>query len=173
MLQQTLAVMATEFAATLIRTLRAAPIEELSRLLAETDAHAASPQARADEAIAVTRQARADEAIAATPTGSPPPRRHAPRASARAEPPPAPAAVTVDDSRSRDATIAYYAERGAKGATARQVSEHLAGLGLDGDASDRIVDALLAAGAVRDAGFRRAAGRNATAAVYVATLPST
>lgn len=157
MLQQTLAVMATEFAATLIRTLRAAPIDELSRLLAETDAPAVAPQARADEATA------------AAPTPKRPARRRAPRAGASVAPAPAPAPVTVDDSRSREATIAYYAERGAKGATARQVSEHLAGLGLDGDASERIVDALLAAGAVRDAGFRRAAGRNATAAVYVTT----
>ncbi|HQY64480.1 MAG: hypothetical protein IPF92_11875 [Myxococcales bacterium] len=77
--------------------------------------------------------------------------------------------MAVDDSKARAATVAYFAERGPKGATPRQVSEHLVGLGLDGDASDRIVDALLADGAVRDAGFRRAAGRNATAAVYVTT----
>lgn len=155
MLQQTLASMATEFAATLIRTLRAAPIDELSQLLADTDAPAAPPT-RAPEATAATTPSRRA-------------RRRAPRAPSTATPP---APAVVDDSKTRDATVAYYTERGAKGATTRQVAEHLAGLGLDADASDRVVAALVAAGAVRDAGFRRAAGRNATAAVYVATGPS-
>ena len=152
MLQQTLASMATEFAATLIRTLRAAPIDELSELLAETDAPATAPQVRA----------------AAPAASKPTPRRRARRRAPRG-PKTAPAPVMVDDSKAREATVAYYAERGAKGATTRQVAEHLAGLGLDADASDRVVDTLVADGAVRDAGFRRAAGRNATAAVYVAT----
>ena len=70
-----------------------------------------------------------------------------------------------------EATVAFYAERGARGATERQVATHLEGLGLGGDASREAVDALVANGTIADAGFRRAAGRNATAAVYV-VLPS-
>ena len=80
--------------------------------------------------------------------------------------------MAVDDSKARAATVAYFAERGPKGATPRQVSEHLVGLGLDGDASDRIVDALLADGAVRDAGFRRADDYMTTLSSTVSVAPS-
>lgn len=67
-----------------------------------------------------------------------------------------------------DAIVAFYVERATRGATERQVASHLEGLGLDTNASTAAVEALVANGTIRDAGFRRAAGRNATAPVYVA-----
>lgn len=165
MLQQTLVAMATEFAATLLRTLRAAPLDELAELLEEqSDAPAMAPasEPRASDTATVT----------ATPARKPArlaqKRRVAQKTEELVTLPPTP----PDDSAARVATLAFYAERGAKGATSRQVSEHLAGLGLDAGASERVVDALAADGLVRDAGFRRAAGRNATAAVYVACATS-
>ena len=71
-----------------------------------------------------------------------------------------------------DAIVAFYVERATRGATERQVASHLEGLGLDTNASTAAVEALVANGTIRDAGFRRAAGRNATAPVYVANPPS-
>lgn len=71
-----------------------------------------------------------------------------------------------------DTIVAFYVERATRGATERQVASHLEGLGLDTNASTAAVEALVANGTIRDAGFRRAAGRNATAPVYVANPPS-
>ncbi|MFO0644081.1 MAG: hypothetical protein U0183_32945 [Polyangiaceae bacterium] len=71
-----------------------------------------------------------------------------------------------------DAIVAFYVERATRGATERQVASHLEGLGLDTNVSTAAVEALVANGKIRDAGFRRAAGRNATAPVYVANPPS-
>jgi hypothetical protein len=65
------------------------------------------------------------------------------------------------------AALAFFVERGTRGATAQQLGDHLAQLGLAG--STDVVTSLAETGGIRDAGFRRAAGKNATAPVFIAS----
>ncbi len=189
MLQHTLDQLASDFASRLIGALRAAPLDELLELMrppvralapadakdaprqpprashapppatpatATATAGAAKPARAPAPARVVTRSSRAPAPSAKpAPSGKPEP-------SAKPEPPPA----AVPDAELTAAALAYFAERGSRGATAQQVAAHLAERGLTTTAD--VVGALVTAGAIRDAGFRRAAGRNATAAVFVA-----
>ena len=63
------------------------------------------------------------------------------------------------------AALAFYDERGNRGATAQQLDAYLTELGLAPTAD--VVRVLADRGAIRDSGFRRAAGKNATAPVFI------
>ena len=142
MLQQKLARLASDFASQVIHALAAAPIDELIELTQRPASHA-KPKA-------VTK-------------GSPMKKRRATRSpTTNSAPPPAPPNREVTT-----AALAFFAERGPRGATAPHLGTHLTELGLSSPPD--IVDALAKSGAIRDAGFRRAAGKNATSPVYVAT----
>jgi hypothetical protein len=137
MLQQKITRLAAAFAAQIIGVLTAAPLDELVNL-------------------------------ASGPTSRPVVRAKAPSAKKKTRPQkstaPAPSAPSAEVT---TAALAFFGERGSRGATAQQVGERLAELGLA--APNDVVDVLAKSGGIRDAGFRRAAGKNATAPVYVAT----
>jgi hypothetical protein len=80
---------------------------------------------------------------------------------AKKKEPTAPVAKKVDDDLMRVA-LAFFAERGAKGATVAQLEEHAGSAG-----GSEVVAALTQRGALRDTGMRRATGKG-TAAVFVA-----
>jgi hypothetical protein len=151
MLQQKIARLASDFASQLIGVLTAAPLEELAEL-DRPSARSAPPAVRkiakpmATKPVAA-KKVRATKKSAITATTAPVGPSHEVKAAA----------------------LAFVAERGSKGATAHQVDAYLTELGLP-SAVD-VVGVLSKAGAIRDAGFRRAAGKNATAPVYVATSP--
>jgi hypothetical protein len=147
MFEEKIARLAADFAAEMIRVLTAAPLDELIALASE-------PRPRARAAPGAPTRTRTSK------------RRTAPRPATLASEPssepssgPGPA-VTA-------AAMAFFAERGTRGATGQQVGERLAELGLPAQAG--VIEVLTRAGGIRDAGFRRAAGKNATATVYVAS----
>lgn len=150
LLEQKISRIAADFAERIVGALMSAPIDELVAFSeSRPPPHAAEP-GRAAHAP------RARRASAAKATTTP-----APRASSPAEP-----AVEMIV-----AALAIITERGARGATAQQLGELLSAVGLatSGSEAAELVAYLVKSGGVRDAGFRRAAGKNATAPVYVAT----
>ena len=155
-LEQKISRIAADFAARIVDALTAAPVEELLEL-----ATSAVP-------LRATRAARATRATPAVKrsTSSSSPARPAspPRAPAPSVPSAPPAEVVA-------AALAFFRERGARGVTAPQLGDRLAELGLAGAvrAPGDVVAQLANSGEIRDAGFRRAAGKNATASVFVAT----
>ena len=153
MLQQKIARLASDFASQLIGVLTAGPLEELVQF---TRPVASRPLA---------------EKKAVTPTSKTAPRKSAPKKAALKLPaqsagPDLPNAQALRWREVTTAALEFFAERGTRGATAHQLGVHLTELGLASSAD--VVGALAKSGAVRDAGFRRAAGKNATAPVYVA-----
>ena len=155
MLHQKLTRLAADFAAQIIGVLTAAPLDELVDLASGTNAR---PQP-VNRPAPVSRPA---------PVKRPPPTIRTSTTKKRA---PAtrtpPASPLLPGPEVTAAALAFFAERGSRGATAQQVGERLAELGLPAPAD--VVAVLAQSGGIRDAGFRRAAGKNATAPVYVAT----
>lgn len=149
MLQQKITRLAAEFAAQIIGTLTAAPLDDLVAL---TSGRA---PAKSRPPVARTKAARASSLKKSAPT------RRAPAGSSSPSSPSAPSAATTT------AALAFFVERGTRGATAQQLGDHLAQLGLAG--STDVVTTLAETGGIRDAGFRRAAGKNATAPVFIAS----
>jgi hypothetical protein len=149
MLEEKIARLAADFAAEIIRALTAAPLDELVEL-----ASARRARAPARGAPTAPTRTRASKQRTALRPGGP-----------AAEPSFAPAAEPSPEVTA--AALAFFVERGSRGATDQQVGERLTELGLAAPAG--VIDMLARAGGIRDAGFRRAAGKNATATVYVAS----
>lgn len=148
LLEQKISRIAAEFADRIIGALTSAPIDELVAL------SSSPPVPRPAQPGRTTHPPRASgRTLKATV-------RPAPSASSPAEP----------SAEIMTAALAFFAERGSRGATAKQVGERLSELGLAAAAGVvDVVGVLEKSGRIRDAGFRRAAGKNATAPVYVAT----
>ncbi|MBK8213551.1 MAG: hypothetical protein IPK71_07325 [Myxococcales bacterium] len=145
---------------------KAAPKSDTTGVAALPKTTAAETPAKASTEVTPRRspKAKAARATTAPEATTPATRKRARDAQPEARPELSPSVL--------DAIVAFYVERATRGATERQVASHLEGLGLDTNASTAAVEALVANGTIRDAGFRRAAGRNATAPVYVANPPS-
>jgi len=148
MLQQKIARLASDFASQLIGVLTAAPLQELAEL--------ERPSTRTPAVKRVVEKVEKKVATKKVATRK--------TASARGREPTA--AVTPTPA-VKAAALDFFAERGSKGATAHQVGAYLTEIGLASTLD--VVGALATAGAIRDAGFRRAAGKNATATVYIAS----
>lgn len=149
-LRETLDRLTSDFARQVIAALRNASLDELA--------------ARAPAAAAVARPRRgatpghrARVAVARSP--------RTPRVAAPAAPAaPLPQSVTTPEMRS--AALDVLEQRGSKGATATQLEAELSLQGFPVTAD--LVPSLVASGLVKDSGFRRASGGNATSPVYVA-----
>ena len=150
MLQQKITRLAAEFAAQIIGTLTAAPLDDLVALTSGRASGRAAAKSRSSSAARTTAVPPKLKRSAPTRVGP-----------ASSSSPSSPSAATIS------AALAFFVERGTRGATAQQLGDHLARHGLAG--STDVVTSLAEAGGIRDAGFRRAAGRNATAAVFVAS----
>lgn len=158
MLQQKIARLAEDFAAQLVGMFTTMPLDDLVDDLASPRARATTVAARST----VTRSKKTSAAPKRAPKSVPV--RSAPLESA---PNRAPGPEPSSPSPEMIATaLAFFAERGSRGATAHQLGEHLAALGFAGSAE--VASILARSGSIRDAGFRRAAGKNATAPVFVA-----
>jgi hypothetical protein len=148
MLQQKITRLAAEFAAQIIGTLTAAPLDDLVALTSGRAPAKSRPPAARTKAARASAKKSAPSLRAPAPSSSP-------------SSPSSPSAATTS------AALAFFVERGTRGATAQQLGDHLAELGLAG--STDVVSTLAESGGIRDAGFRRAAGKNATAPVFVAS----
>ena len=148
MLQQKIARLAADFAVQIVGVLTAAPLDELVDLASRPSP---SPRPRP---LPVGRSTTTTKGRTKNKSAKPAP---------PAPPPSAPSPEVTT------AALAFFAERGSRGATAQQLGERLAELGLAAAAPTDVVTVLAKSGGIRDAGFRRAAGKNATAPVFVAT----
>lgn len=151
MLQQKIARLAADFAVQIIGVLTAARLDEVVDL-ASGARGPSSPVGRPTTSRAKKRS---------TPTKRTLSRRE-PAKRARATTASMPSAPRPEVT---TAALAFFSERGSRGATAQQLGERLTELGLAAPAD--VVTILTESGGIRDAGFRRAAGKNATAPVYV------
>jgi hypothetical protein len=159
MIQQKIAGLAEDFAAQLVGMFTAMPLDDLVDECASRGEGARPVAARARVTRASSKKTSASKTAPAERT---PARRPAPRMD------PAPEPEDASPSSEILATaLAFVIERGSRGATAHQVGEHLAALGIAGTTD--VASVLARSGSIRDAGFRRAAGKNATAPVFVAT----
>jgi hypothetical protein len=137
MLSDTLSRLASDFASQVFAALRSASLDELTELAGRSvvEKSPAAPKRQATLKKRVERRT-AVKTIAAAPK----------------------AAL---DGKLTSAALEFFAERGSKGATAAQLSEHLQ----SADGAE-VVSNLASNGFIRDAGIRRATGKG-TAAVYV------
>ena len=161
MLQQKIARLAADFAAQIVGLLTAAPLDELVDLASRP--RRPSPVGRTTATATTTSRPKKRSAPAKSTPAQRAPVKSAKSAKSvkNAAPPSAPSPEVMT------AALAFFAERGSRGATAQQLGERLAELGLA--APTDVVTVLAKSGGIRDAGFRRAAGKNATAPVFVAT----
>lgn len=140
---ETLDRLTSDFARQVIAALRNASLDELAAR-APAAAPAAQPRRGATARVAVARgprTARAEKVAAALPQS-----------------------VTTPETRS--AALRVLEHRGSRGATASQLEAELSLQGF-ATASD-LMQSLVESGLVKDSGFRRASGGNATSPVYVA-----
>jgi hypothetical protein len=153
MLQQKIARLAEDFAAQLVGMFTTVPLDDLVDDLASPRAPATKVAARSTVTRSKKTSAAPKRAPKSVPVESAPHRAPEPEASS-----PSPEMIAT--------ALAFFAERGSRGATAHQLGEHLAALGFARSAD--VTSVLAQSGSIRDAGFRRAAGKNATAPVFVA-----
>jgi len=155
-LEQKISRLAADFAARIVGALTAAPIEELVEL--------GSSREPLREPLKVTRAARPPKSSSKAVRPGRAPSAASDRSSASSAPSTPPAEVLT-------AALSFFRERGARGATVPQLGDRLSELGMAGSARSPadVVARLASSGEIRDAGFRRAAGKNATASVFVAT----
>jgi hypothetical protein len=155
MIQQKIARLAEDFAARLVGMFTAMPLDELVDECASRGERGVPVAARARVTRATSKKASASRSAA--PGRSP--GRNSETAPEPEDASPSPEILAT--------ALAFVSERGSRGATAHQVGEHLAALGIAGPTD--VASVLARSGSIRDAGFRRAAGKNATAPVFVAT----
>jgi hypothetical protein len=149
-LEQKISRLAATFAARIVGALTAAPVDELLELASSRELLVRSPKATRARRTAKSSSSAALRAPAASAT---------------------PATPAEPSAEQLLAALSFFRERGARGATAPQLGQRLSELGLAGSARAPadVVARLAGSGEIRDAGFRRAAGKNATASVFVAT----
>jgi hypothetical protein len=140
MFAETMDRITSEFAARVIGALREASIAELAARRARAPKKVAAPRAAVRT---VTKRGG---------TATPPKR------------------AALPDRVTTDAALDYFVARGSKGATAEQLVAHFTELGASAASvmSGVVIEALVAAGSIRDAGFRRSTGTgNKTTSVFV------
>ncbi len=162
MIQQKIARLAEDFAAQLVGMFTAMPLDDL---VDECASRGEGPKSVVP-AVRVTRAARASASAKQASASKRAPDERTPASRAEMAPEPEEA---LPSSEILAAALAFVSERGSRGATAHQVGEHLTALGIAGAGSTDVASFLARSGSIRDAGFRRAAGKNATAPVFVAT----
>ncbi len=156
-----------DFARDVIKALRNASLEELTGRTATTPALTSAPVRRLAPPQAQS-QAPSPRSVRAVPRAQPPLENEPSYdegfgTEAAAEPVAAVHVVVPPEMRA--AALRILEDRGGKGATAVQLDAELS---LQGFAAlPELMRSLVETGAVRDTGFRRASGGNATSAVYV------
>jgi hypothetical protein len=151
LLRDRLDLLTADFARQVIAALREASLAELAARSPATPAPARAPLVTRTRPSALPRE-----------RGRRPVRE---RALSRSE-----IIVPIPSAATEAAALRILEGRGAKGVTALQLVAELSLLGFA--PGPELVSALLERGAMRDTGFRRASGGNATSAVYVAGTPA-
>jgi len=152
MFTEKMARLTSDFTAQILVALRAASLEELSARRPRAEKPSPAKPSPAVKRAAVKRAAKPKPNVerAATPTL-------------------VKRAARTPDGAVMRTSLAYFADRGRKGATADQLGAHLNELGL-ADGGDLVIAALAEQGAIRDAGFRRSTGTgHKTSVVWVSS----